>query len=75
MIKHRYLGLANRMLIGILYNQFLKRSDVTIHDIINVMEEGARQRLELSSLVVLPGIIVGVVTLTGIGLKMAGWND
>ncbi len=60
------------MLIGIIYNQFFKGSDVTLRDIIEIMEEGARSALGVIVACGTAGIIVGVVTLTGIGLKMAG---
>lgn len=59
------------MLLGILYNQFIKGSDVSIQDIIKVMEEGTRTALGVIVACGAAGIIVGVVTLTGIGLKMA----
>lgn len=60
------------LLASVLFNQFRKNNDVTLRDVIAIMEEGARTSLGVIAACGAAGIIVGVVTLTGIGLKMAG---
>ena len=60
------------LMAGVIYNQFIKGSDITLYDVIAVMEEGARTALGVIAACGAAGIIVGVVTLTGIGLSMAG---
>ncbi|HHV78658.1 MAG TPA: TRAP transporter permease [Firmicutes bacterium] len=59
-------GLALTVLTG-----FLKREGrLTLRDLVNAMEQGARGALSVAAACACAGIIVGTVTLTGLGLKM-----
>jgi TRAP-type uncharacterized transport system fused permease subunit len=60
------------LLVGVWVQQWIKGSSISLRDVITVMEEGARTALGVIVACGAAGIIVGVVTLTGIGLKMAG---
>lgn len=45
---------------------------MTIRDIISSLEDGARSALPVAAACATAGIIVGIITLTGLGLKLAG---
>lgn len=51
----------------------VKREDrLNVHDIIGALQNGAKQALLVVSLTACAGIVVGVVSLTGIGLRLSG---
>lgn len=53
-------------------SSFLRRSTrISFRDIIGALEQGARSALGVVTATAAAGIIVGVVTLTGLGLKLA----
>ncbi|NPV71634.1 MAG: TRAP transporter permease [Firmicutes bacterium] len=59
-------GLALTLITGV-----LKREDrLTVRDILAALEQGARGVLSVAAACACAGIIVGTVTLTGLGLKM-----
>lgn len=61
------IGLALSILAGMIK----KDTRMGLADIINALEAGARSALGVAVACATAGIIVGVVTLTGVGLKMA----
>lgn len=50
----------------------LKETRMSIRDIISALEEGAKSALPVVVACATAGIIVGIVTLTGLGMKMSG---
>ncbi len=61
------IGLGLSVVAGMLK----KATRMSIPDIVNALEAGARAALGVAIACATAGIIVGVVTLTGLGLKMA----
>ena len=61
------IGLGLSVVAGMLK----KATRMSIPDIVNALESGARSALGVAIACATAGIIVGVVTLTGLGLKMA----
>ena len=61
------IGLGLSVVAGMLK----KATRMSIPDIVNALESGARGALGVAIACATAGIIVGVVTLTGLGLKMA----
>lgn len=53
-------------------SMILKETRMSFWDIIKGLEEGARSALPVVAACATAGIIVGIITLTGLGLKMAG---
>jgi len=60
------------IVLCILAAMILKETRMSIMDIIKGLEEGARSALPVVAACATAGIIVGIITLTGLGLKMAG---
>lgn len=60
------------LLVAIVAGLPLKETRMGFMDILNALEAGARGALGVAVACATAGIMVGVVTLTGIGLKMAG---
>jgi TRAP transporter 4TM/12TM fusion protein len=60
------------LLVAILAGLPLKETRMGVRDILEALEAGARGALGVAIACATAGIMVGVVTLTGIGLKMAG---
>ena len=50
----------------------LKETRLSLYDIIKALEDGARSALPVVAACATAGIIVGIITLSGLGLKMAG---
>ncbi len=65
-------GALGLLLIAFIIYQLRNNPDFTFKDLIGVLEEGTRSALGVIAACGAAGIIVGVVTLTGLGLKMAG---
>lgn len=61
------IGIALCVLIGLLS----KRSRFTWRDILSTLREGGINALSISAVAAVAGIIVGIITLTGLGLKIA----
>jgi TRAP transporter 4TM/12TM fusion protein len=59
------------LLIAVLAGLPLKETRMGLMDILHALESGARSALGVAIACAAAGIMVGVVTLTGIGLKMA----
>lgn len=59
------------ILFTILVGFIHKRKELTLWDMIDALVSGARTALSVAAATASAGIIVGVVTLTGLGLKMA----
>ncbi|MGI6225730.1 MAG: TRAP transporter permease [Peptococcales bacterium] len=53
-------------------SMFLKETRLSLRDIIKGLEEGAKSALPVVAACATAGIIVGIITLTGLGMKMAG---
>jgi len=53
-------------------SMILKETRMTIRKIITALEEGARSALPVVAACATAGIIVGIITLSGLGLKLAG---
>ncbi|MFZ5946205.1 MAG: TRAP transporter permease [Bacillota bacterium] len=53
-------------------SMILKETRMSLSDIIKALEEGARAALPVVAACATAGIIVGIITLSGLGLKMAG---
>ncbi|MCR4442550.1 MAG: TRAP transporter permease [Peptococcaceae bacterium] len=53
-------------------SMILKETRISLWNIIKALEEGARSALPVVAACATAGIIVGVITLTGLGLKMGG---
>jgi TRAP-type uncharacterized transport system fused permease subunit len=64
-------GALGLLFVAFLIHQF-RHSQFTFRDLIAVLEEGTRTALGVIAACGAAGIIVGVVTLTGLGLKVAG---
>jgi len=60
------------LLLCIAVSMILKETRMSLWDIIKALEEGARSALPVVAACATAGIIVGIITLTGLGLKMAG---
>ncbi len=59
------------IVIAILASMIRKSTRITIKDFFEALEKGARSALGVATACATAGIIVGVVTKTGIGLKLA----
>ncbi|WP_025026169.1 TRAP transporter permease [Caldalkalibacillus mannanilyticus] len=59
------------ILTTIVVSSFRKETRLSIKDIFQALENGARAALGVAAATATAGIIVGVVTLTGVGLKFA----
>ncbi|WP_425061348.1 TRAP transporter permease [Sporomusa carbonis] len=66
-VRAALVGLAFSVAAGMIK----KETRMSLADIINALEAGARSALGVAIACATAGIIVGVVTLTGVGLKMA----
>lgn len=60
------------ILLCILASMILKETRISLWDIIKTLETGARSALPVVAACASAGIIVGIVTLTGLGVKLAG---
>ncbi len=60
------------IILCIASSMILKETRMSFWDIIKALEEGARSALPVVLSCATAGIIVGIITLTGLGLKMAG---
>jgi TRAP transporter 4TM/12TM fusion protein len=60
------------LVIAVLAGLPMKETRMGFNDILHALEAGARSALGVAIACAAAGIMVGVVTLTGIGLKMAG---
>jgi len=60
------------ILLCIAASMILKETRLSLKDIIKGLEEGARSALPVVAACATAGIIVGIITLTGLGMKMAG---
>jgi TRAP transporter 4TM/12TM fusion protein len=60
------------ILLCILASMILKETRMSLWDIIKTLETGARSALPVVVACASAGIIVGIVTLTGLGVKLAG---
>ncbi|MDX9871560.1 MAG: TRAP transporter permease [Clostridia bacterium] len=58
------------IMICIATSMILKETRMSLNDIIYALEEGTRAALPVAAACATAGIIVGVITLTGLGLKM-----
>lgn len=58
------------VIICIATSMILKETRMSFNEIIRSLEEGARAALPVAAACATAGIIVGVITLTGLGLKM-----
>ncbi len=59
------------ILISIIVGIIHKRKELKFYDLIDALVDGARTALGVAAATASAGIIVGVVTLTGLGLKLA----
>ncbi|RXT07962.1 TRAP transporter permease [Ammoniphilus sp. CFH 90114] len=59
------------IVVAILVGSFRKETRMSFRDILQALETGARSALGVAAATACAGIIVGVVTLTGVGLKFA----
>lgn len=53
-------------------SMILKETRMSLKDIVNALSEGARSALPVVVSCATAGIIVGIITLTGLGMKMSG---
>ncbi|HKL11693.1 MAG TPA: TRAP transporter permease [Clostridia bacterium] len=60
------------IIMTIVVSSFRKETRMSIKDIIDALEEGARTALGVAMACATVGLIIGVATLTGFGLKLAG---
>lgn len=60
------------IILCILVSLILKETRMSLWEFIKCLEEGARSALPVVLACATAGIIVGVITLTGLGLKMSG---
>ncbi|MCF6094137.1 TRAP transporter permease [Microaerobacter geothermalis] len=67
-MKAAYMGILTAFIVSL----FRKETRMNFRDILHTFEEGAKSALSVIAAVASAGIIVGVVTLTGLGLKVAG---
>ena len=61
------IGIVLCILVGF----FSRRSSFTFRDILEALKEGGIDALSISAVAATAGIVVGIVTLTGLGLKVA----
>ncbi|USG66957.1 TRAP transporter permease [Brevibacillus ruminantium] len=66
-MKAAMMGIGTAFLVSF----FHRDTRLGIRDVLNILEEGARTALAVIAACAAAGIIVGVVTLTGLGLKAA----
>ncbi len=66
-IRAALLGIVSVIMVGAVR----KETRMSFNDILKALENGARTALGVASATAAAGIIVGVVTLTGLGLKFA----
>lgn len=60
------------IILCIFVSMILKETRMSLRDIIEGLAEGARSALPVVAACATAGIIVGIITLTGLGMKMAG---
>ncbi|MEW6621588.1 MAG: TRAP transporter permease [Bacillota bacterium] len=60
------------VILCVLVSFILKETRMSLGQIFRALEEGARSALPVVAACATAGIIVGIITLTGLGLKMAG---
>ncbi|MDD2573246.1 MAG: TRAP transporter permease [Bacillota bacterium] len=60
------------IILCIVASSILKETRMSIKNIIKALEEGARSALPVVVACATAGIIVGIITLTGLGMKMSG---
>lgn len=66
-IRSALLGIVSVIMVGAVR----KETRMSFHDILKALENGARTALGVVAATAAAGMIVGVVTLTGLGLKFA----
>ncbi|MDI6600847.1 MAG: TRAP transporter permease [Thermoanaerobacteraceae bacterium] len=59
------------IILSVVCSFLRKNTRISFKDIVNALEQGARSALSIVAATACAGIIVGVVTLTGLGLKFA----
>ncbi len=59
------------IVVAVIVGSFRKETRMSFRDILQALETGARSALGVAAATACAGIIVGVVTLTGVGLKFA----
>lgn len=64
-------GIGSSLIIGFINSYFDKDQQFGIKEVIQGLEEGARSALPVVMACASAGIIVGVVTLTGLGIKLS----
>ena len=64
-------GIASSIIIGFINSYVDKKQQFGIKEVIKGLEEGARSALPVVMACASAGIIVGVVTLTGLGIKLS----
>ena len=60
------------ILTAIIVSMFRKETRMSLHTFLDALEAGARNIIGVAIACAVAGCIVGIVTLTGIGLKLAG---
>lgn len=60
------------ILVAIIVSMFRKETRMSLHTFLDALEAGARNIIGVAIACAVAGCIVGIVTLTGIGLKLAG---
>ena len=60
------------ILVAIVVSMFRKETRMNLHTFLDALEAGARNIIGVAVACAVAGCIVGIVTLTGIGLKLAG---
>lgn len=60
------------ILVSIVVSMFRKETRMSLHTFLDALEAGARNIIGVAIACAVAGCIVGIVTLTGIGLKLAG---
>lgn len=60
------------ILVSIIVSMFRKETRMNLHTFLDALEAGARNIIGVAVACAVAGCIVGIVTLTGIGLKLAG---
>ncbi len=60
------------IILCVFASMILKETRMSLKDIIDGLSEGARTALPVVASCAVAGIIVGIVTLTGLGMKMSG---
>ena len=71
-INAAFFSIVLTIILNIIARVIKKETDGIFMDIINALEEGARTALGVAISCAVVGIIIGVATLTGFGLKLAG---